>query len=185
MKFFYDFFPLIAFFGSYQYTKDMIFATGILIVATIFQVGYLWIKNHKIEKMHLITLVFVVTLGGATILLQDDSFIKWKPTVVNWILALVFLGSEFIGEKSLIRRMLEANIELPILVWRNINIGWVLFFSGAGALNLYVAFNYPQETWVNFKVFGLLGLTIIFVLIQGVYMAKYLKDDTETNETEN
>lgn len=178
MKFLTDFFPLVVFFTVYQISKDLITATGALIAATLVQVAYIWIRHRKVEKMHLITLAFVVILGGATVLLQDATFIKWKPTVVNWILALVFIGSEFIGDKNIIRRMLEANIELPQNIWRNLNIAWAGFFILSGILNLYVAFNYDQETWVNFKVFGLLGLTIIFVIIQGFYMSRYLSEES-------
>lgn len=178
MKFLTDFFPLIIFFTAYQTSKDLIVATGALIAATLAQVAFMWLRHRKVEKMHLITLVFVVILGGATVAFQDDTFIMWKPTVVNWILAVVFIGSEFIGGKNIIQRMLENNIDLPGPVWRNLNFGWAGFFILSGVLNLYVAFNFSQEFWVNFKVFGLLGLTIVFVVIQGVYMSRYLKDET-------
>ncbi|MCP5160471.1 MAG: septation protein A [Hahellaceae bacterium] len=182
MKFLTDFFPLVVFFITYQITKDIYSSTGVLIAATLLQVGFLWIKNRRVEKMHLITLIFVVILGGATIFLQDDNFIKWKPTVVNWLLGAAFLGSQFFGEKNFIQRMLEANIELPAPVWRTLNLAWVSFFIVAGASNIYVAYHFEQATWVNFKVFGLLGLTVIFVLAQGVYLSRYLTD-TEKSES--
>ncbi len=176
MKFLVDFFPLVAFFATYQITKDIYLATGILIVSTIIQVAALWIKNHKIETMHLVTLIFVIILGGATILLEDDNFIKWKPTVVNWLLGGAFLASQFIGNKNLIQRMLESNIELPRNAWLHLNAAWIAFFLIAGTVNIYVAYHFDQETWVNFKVFGLLGMTLVFVLGQGVYLSRYLND---------
>lgn len=181
MKAFTDFFLLIVFFGVYQYTKDIYTATTVLIGATLIQIGYLWIRFRKVEKMHWITLVMVVVFGGLTIALKDDAFIKWKPTAINWLFALVFLGSEFIGKKNIIRRMLESNLSLPDSIWTKLNIAWAGYFTVAGALNIYVAYSYSQETWVNFKVFGLLGLTFLFVIIQGLFLSKYIKDEpTET-----
>jgi intracellular septation protein len=182
MKLFYDLFPLIVFFGYYKYTSDLIAATGVLIIASAVQIAYLWIRHHRIEKIHLITFIFILILGGATIILRDDTFIKWKPTVVNWVLALAFLISQFVGEKSLLKRMLEQNISLPSHVWRNLNLAWVSFFFLGGALNLYVAFHYSKDVWVNFKVFGLLGLSIVFIILQGIYLARYLKDDENASE---
>src|SRR5690606_17416752 len=135
----------------------------VLIAATLLQVGYTWVKERKVQRAHLITLVFVVVLGGLTLLFQDDTFIKWKPTVVNWIFAAVLFVSAFIGERNLLQRMLESNMSLPPHVWRNLNYSWVIFFLASGALNLYVAYNFSQDFWVNFKLFGLLGITLLFV----------------------
>ncbi|PID41565.1 MAG: septation protein A [Proteobacteria bacterium] len=179
MKAFTDFFPLILFFAAYQYTKDIITATATLIVGTAIQVTFLWLKYRRVEKMHLITLVMVVIFGGLTVAFRDPTFIIWKPTAINWLFALVFFGSEFIGDKNIIRRMLESNLDLPELVWRNLNMAWAIFFFVAGALNIYVAFNFSQEFWVNFKVFGLLGLTFTFVIIQGLFLSKYLSNEPD------
>ncbi|PIE44366.1 MAG: septation protein A [Gammaproteobacteria bacterium] len=185
MKAFTDFFPLILFFAAYQYTQDLIVATAVLIAGTVIQVTYLWIKNRRVEKMHLVTLVMVILFGGLTVALKDPTFIVWKPTVINWLFACVFLGSEFIGNKNIIQRMLESNLSLPPLVWRNLNMAWATFFFVAGALNIYVAFSFSQEFWVNFKVFGLLGLTLVFVIIQGLLLSRYISDESSVGENAN
>lgn len=177
MKQLLDFVPLIIFFAVYQYSNDMVVATGVLIVATTLQVGFMWLKHRKVEKLYLITLGAVLIFGGMTVLLRDDTFIMWKPTIVNWILALVLLGSQWLAGKNLIRKMLEPNMALPEAIWTRLNIAWALFFGATGALNLYVAFNFSQETWVNFKVFGLLALTITFAVIQIALLSRHLKDE--------
>lgn len=179
MKFLFDFFPVLVFFVVYKTTDDIYSATGFLIGATILQIGYTWLRERRVQRVHLITLFFVVVLGGLTVAFQDDTFIKWKPTVVNWIFAAVLLGSAFIGEKNLIQRMLESNLELPAPVWRNLNYAWVVFFTASGFLNIYVAYSFSQEAWVNFKLFGLLGLTFAFILAQGVYLSRYLSTAEE------
>jgi intracellular septation protein len=176
MKLLLDFLPIIIFFGVYKYTGDIIMATAILIPATLIQLLYTWIKEHKIEKMQLVTLALVVIMGGATVIFQDKTFIQWKPTVVNWLFGLTFLGSQFIGPKTIIERIMAANIELPSNAWRTLNIAWVFFFLSMGIINLFVAYNFSEETWVNFKLFGMLGLTVIFIVIQGLYMSKYIKN---------
>lgn len=179
MKLLLDFFPIIIFFGVYKYTGDIIIATAVLIPATLLQMLYTWIKEHKIEKMQLVTLILVVVMGGATVLLQDKTFIQWKPTVVNWLFAAVFLGSQFIGNKTIIERIMSANIELPNPVWNTLNLAWVAFFIAIGALNLFVAYNFSEDIWVDFKLFGMLGLTVVFIIIQGLYMSKFIKSNEE------
>ncbi|SIS48339.1 septation protein A [Neptunomonas antarctica] len=176
MKLLLDFLPIIIFFGVYKYTGDIIMATAILIPATLIQLLYTWIKEHKIEKMQLVTLALVVIMGGATVIFQDKTFIQWKPTVVNWLFGMAFLGSQFIGPKTIIERIMAANIELPSNAWRTLNLAWVFFFLSMGIINLFVAYNFSEETWVNFKLFGMLGLTVIFIVIQGLYMSKYIKN---------
>ena len=151
-------------------------ATAILIPATLIQILYTWIKEHKIEKMQLVTLLLVIVMGGATVIFQDKTFIQWKPTVVNWLFGAAFLGSHFIGAKTIIERIMSANIELPQHVWKTLNFAWVFFFLLMGALNLIVAYNFSEETWVNFKLFGMLGLTVVFIVIQGLYMSKYINN---------
>ncbi len=183
MKFLFDFFPILLFFIAYK-MYDIYMATAVIIVASIVQVSWFWFKNRRVEKMHLVTLVLVIILGGATILLHNATFIYWKPTVVNWAFAIAFLGSQFIGKKNLLQRMLEKQITVTSKhVWVNLNIAWVLFFILMGVVNLYVAFNFEENTWVNFKLFGMMGLTIIFVLGQGFYLAKYITE-TDNNKTE-
>jgi len=115
-------------------------------------------------------------LGGATILFQDKTFIQWKPTVVNWLFGAAFLGSQFIGQKTIVQRLMESNLELPQEIWKNLNIAWVIFFLAMGVLNLIVAYNFSEETWVNFKLFGMLGLTFVFILAQGLYMSRHIQN---------
>ncbi|SFF93470.1 septation protein A [Neptunomonas qingdaonensis] len=176
MKLLLDFFPIIIFFGVYKYTGDIIMATAILIPATLLQILYTWIKEHRIEKMQLVTLVLVIIMGGATVIFQDKTFIQWKPTVVNWLFGVAFLGSHFIGGKTIIERIMSANIDLPQHVWKTLNFAWVFFFLLMGVINLIVAYNFSEETWVNFKLFGMLGLTVVFIVIQGLYMSKYINN---------
>jgi intracellular septation protein len=176
MKLLFDFLPIAIFFAVYKYTGDIIMATAILIPATIVQMLFTWIKTHRIEKMQLVTLVLVVLLGGATILFKDKTFIQWKPTVVNWLFALAFLGSQFIGNKPLVQRLMENSIELPGPIWYRLSYAWVCFFILMGGLNLLVAFNMSESAWVNFKLFGMLGLTLLFIILQGIYLSKHLPD---------
>lgn len=176
MKILFDFLPIIIFFATYKYTVDLIIATAILIPATIIQVGYNWFKNKTVEKMHLVSLVLVILLGGATILFGNGDFIKWKPTIVNWLFAVVFFGSQFIGQKNVMQRMMGDKIQLPFKIWRTLNLAWVAFFILSGTVNLYVAFQYSEEVWVNFKLFGLLGMTFVFVLIQGIYLSSHIQN---------
>jgi len=179
MKLLLDFLPIIIFFVVYKASGDIILATAVLIPATLLQMLYTWIRTHRIEKMQLVTLVLVVLLGGATIIFQDKTFIQWKPTVVNWLFGAVFLGSHFIGQKTVVQRLMDANIALPPQAWRNLNIAWVLFFISMGIVNLVVAYTMSEEAWVSFKLFGMLGLTFVFILAQGLYMSKHIQNDTQ------
>jgi intracellular septation protein len=181
MKLLLDFLPIVIFFIVYKTTNDIILATAVLIPATLLQMLYTWIRTHKIEKMQLVTLGLVVILGGATVLFQDKTFIQWKPTVVNWLFGLAFLGSQFIGEKTIVERLMGSNISLPSFAWKNLNIAWVVFFIAMGALNLFVAYTFSEEAWVNFKLFGMLGLTVIFIIIQGIYLSRHI-ENTESND---
>ncbi len=179
MKFLYDFFPILLFFIAYK-TQGIYVATAVAIVASIIQVGYMWFKNRRVETMHLVTLGLIVVLGGATLIFQDEDFIKWKPTIVNWAFALAFLGSQFIGKKPFVRRIMESNITLKDeAIWSRLNTIWAAFFVAMGVVNLYVAFNYDTDTWVNFKLFGMMGLTLLFVVLQGVYLVKHIENIEE------
>lgn len=146
------------------------------------QMGYTWLTTKKIEKMQLVTLIMVVVLGGLTVALQDGQFIKWKPTIVNWLFGLAFLGSQFIGKKPVVQRLMEKGIQLPGRIWRQLNFAWFVFFAVMGSLNLYVAFNYSEATWVDFKLFGMLGLTFVFILAQGIYMSRFMPKDNEVED---
>lgn len=183
MKFLFDFFPILLFFVAYK-LYDIYVATATVIVATIVQVSIFWLKHHRFEKMHLITLALILLFGGLTLYLQDPLFIKWKPTVAYWLFAVAFVASQILGERNLTERMMDHAINAPKLVWVKLNFAWALFFITMGFINLYVAFNYEENTWVNFKLFGLMGLTIAFVLAQGIFIAKYIDtDEQERKET--
>ena len=182
MKLLVDFLPIVIFFVVYKMTNDLILATAILIPATMLQMGYTWLTTKKIEKMQLVTLIMVMVLGGLTIALQDGQFIKWKPTIVNWLFGLAFLGSQFIGKKPVVQRLMEKGIQLPSRIWRQLNFAWFVFFAVMGSLNLYVAFNYSEATWVDFKLFGMLGLTFVFILAQGIYMSRFMPKDNEVED---
>lgn len=181
MKFLFDFFPILLFFITFKLTGGgdpetaIIYATEVMIIATFVQVSISWFRYRKIEKMHLITLGLVVVFGGATILLEDEIYIKWKPTVVNWLFALAFLVTHFINHKTLVERMMGSAITLPRLVWKQLNMAWILFFIVMGFINLYVIYNFDTDTWVNFKLFGLMGLTFVFVIAQAFFLAKYIE----------
>ncbi|RLA02059.1 MAG: septation protein A, partial [Gammaproteobacteria bacterium] len=157
-------------------------APAVMIVASILQVTITWLLTRKVEKSHIITLVLVLVLGGATLWLQNPNFIKWKPTAVNWLFALAFIFSQLFTDKSLLERMMAEHIQLPTTVWFRLNISWVLFFIGSGLANLYVAFNFDEATWVNFKLFGLLGLTIVFIIGQSIYLSKHAIEVTKSTE---
>ncbi|OUR65463.1 septation protein A [Methylophaga sp. 42_25_T18] len=186
MKLFFDFLPIVLFFLAYKFgggiyhwdgqeyvVQGIYAATAVMIVATILQTSYSWLRHGKVEKSHLITLVLVLVLGGATLWLQNPNFIKWKPTAVNWLFALAFAGAHLFTDKTLLERMMAEHIQLPAVIWFRLNIAWILFFMMSGLANLYVAFNFDEATWVNFKLFGLLGLTIIFIIAQSIYLAKH------------
>ena len=182
MKMLIDFLPIVIFFIVYKLTDDLILATAVLIPATMLQMAYTWFTTKKVEKMQLVTLVLVVVLGGLTVALQDGQFIKWKPTIVNWLFSLAFLGSQFIGQKPIVQRLMGKSVELPSQVWRKLNVAWVVFFAAMGGINLYVAFNYSESTWVDFKLFGMLGLTFVFIIAQGLYMSGFMPKDMEKED---
>ncbi|MCW8903658.1 MULTISPECIES: septation protein A [Sedimenticola] len=183
MKFLSDLFPVILFFIAYK-MYDFYVATAVIIVATIAQVGFNWFRHHKVEKMHLVTLLLVLLFGGLTLYLQDPLFLKWKPTVVNWLFAIVFLGSQFIGNKPLVERMMSKSVALPPPVWSRLNLAWTLFFVAMGVVNLYVAFNFSEAAWVNFKLFGMMGMTILFIILQAFYLAKFITEPEQKTTPE-
>ncbi len=190
MKFLFDYFPLILFFGAFK-LYDIYIATGVAMVASFTQVGVFWLKHRRFENLHLITLAAITIFGGLTLILHDDTFIMWKPTIVYWIMATLFIGSQFIGKKTLLERMLGKQIELPLHIWTRQNISWAVFFIFLGALNIYVAFYYAPDadpqvrlaTWVNFKVFGTLVLTVVFIVLQALMMGKHMKQVENKGES--
>ena len=175
MKFLFDFFPLILFFVAFRFA-GIYAATAVAIAATVAQIGWSLARRHKVSAMQWASLAIIVVFGGATLLLHDETFIKWKPTVLYWTGGAAFLASLALG-RNLARAIMGAEIELPEPVWTRLALAWAAFFLFAGALNLYVAFNFPTTTWVNFKVFGSLGLIVAFVIAQSLWISRYLPDE--------
>jgi intracellular septation protein len=173
----FDFIPVILFFIAYP-LYGIYVATGIVIVASILQVAYTWFRHRKVDGLLLTSASLVVLLGTTTLLAHNAIFIKWKPTVIYWVFALAFLASEYLfSGRSLIQRMLDSSISLPQAVWHKLNIGWVCFFSVMGAINLYIIYHFSTRFWVTFKLFGVLGFTLVFIILQSVYVAKHLQNN--------
>ncbi len=179
MKFLADLFPVILFFIAYKFA-GIYTATAVAIVASLVQAAWNHWRHGKVETMHWVALGLILFFGGLTLLLHDPVFIKWKPTVVNWLFAAAFLGSALFMERNLLQRMMDHAITLPREIWTRLNTAWVDFFIASGAANLYVAYNYPEETWVNFKLFGMMGLTLLFLIAQGFYLSRYIEVSEET-----
>lgn len=175
MKFFFDLFPIILFFAAYKF-YGIYTATGVAIAATVAQIAWVWFRHRKVDTMLWVSLILISVFGGATLVLHDPLFIKWKPTVLYWLFAAVLLVSQLMFNKNLIASMMKAQIQLPTPVWRKLNLSWAAFFAGMGGLNLYVAYNYSEPTWVNFKLFGFLAIMFVFVLLQGLMLAKYMEE---------
>lgn len=180
MKFLFDLFPIVLFFAAYK-MYDIYVATAVAIGAAFLQTGLFWLRHRKFEKMHVITLGILVVFGGLTLILRDPVFIKWKPTVVNWLFGATFLASRFFGERTLIERMMGHAITVPAPVWLRLNWAWVLFFIAMGIINIYVAYTYSEETWVNFKLFGMMGMTLVFVFAQAFYLGRYMETEEENS----
>jgi len=183
MKLLFDFFPILLFFIAYK-VFDIYVATAVAIAASFAQVGFAWWKTRKFEAMHLVTLFIIVVFGGLTLYLKDEQFIKWKPTVINWLFGFAFLASQWLGEKPMIERMMggNANLDLPSAVWRNLNLTWTLFFFVLGGVNWFVMTTFDTATWVNFKLFGMLGLTFLFVVLQSIYLSRHLPEPEPNKE---
>jgi intracellular septation protein len=173
MKLFFDLFPLLVFFVLYK-THDIYVATGAIIVATGLQVAYLWLRKKPIEKMYLITFVSLLVLGGLTLAFHDERFLKLKPTLVNLAFAGVFAGAHWVGNQVIIQRMLGKVLNLSDAAWRKLDWAWVGFFVFCAVLNEIFARNFSQEVWVNFKVFGLMGLSLVFMFGQIFLLRKHL-----------
>ena len=171
MQLLIDFLPVVLFFVAYKLAGIYV-ATGVLIVAVLAQTAIAWIRHRKVSTMLLISAALVLVFGGLTLLVHDATFIKWKPTIVNWLFAAAFLVSQFMRGPTIIQRMLGENVVLEAADWRRLNLMWVAFFIFAGALNIFVAYRYDEATWVNFKLFGLMGLALVFALLQGVWIAR-------------
>lgn len=201
MKFLFDLMPVIMFFGAYKVAgvydmaaaelasdwlgksisaqqAPILIATAVTILATFIQIAVVWLKHRKVDTMLWVSLAIVTLLGGATLIFNNPVFIKWKPTAVYWLFGTTLMISALIFKKNLIRAVLEVQIHLPAPIWERLNAAWAVFFALMGVLNLYVAFNYPETTWVNFKLFGGTGLMLLFVLGQGVYLSRYMEEES-------
>ncbi len=156
----------------------ILLATVVVILATALQIGWVWLRHGKVDKMLWVSLVLVVFFGGLTLIFHDETFIKWKPTVLYWVFASALLFSATVLKKNLIRGMLEVQMQLPEPVWRRLNLAWVGFFTLMGILNLLIAFafNFPTDIWVNFKLFGGMGLMLVFIVAQSIFLAKYIEE---------
>ena len=175
MKFLFDLFPVVLFFLAFK-VYDIFVATAVAMAAAVLQIGWLWFRRHQVDKMMWINLAVIVVFGGATLVSQDETFIKWKPTVLYWLIATVLLISNQFFKKNLIQAILEKQMSLPFFVWNKLNLGWIGFFMSMGCINIYVAFNFPIDTWVTFKLFGATGLMLVFIVLQVIMLGKYLKD---------
>jgi intracellular septation protein len=175
MKFFFDLFPVLLFFVAFK-AYDIFVATAVAIVATMAQIGWLRFRQHQIDKMMWINLAIIVVFGGATLISQDETFIKWKPTVFYWLMATALIVSNQFFRKNLIQLMLEKQVQLPSIIWNKLNLSWVGFFLLMGCLNLYVAFNFSVDSWVTFKLFGSTGLMLIFIILQVMMLGKHIKE---------
>lgn len=204
MKFLFDLFPVILFFAMFkwgegnpdaaqalaqQYLSGLVsggaatsaqapimLATAIAILATFAQIGYLLIRRRKVDTMLWVSLAIITLFGGATIYFHNETFIKWKPTVLYWFFGAALLISQSLIGKNLIRLMMEKQIALPDMVWQRLSLSWAAFFGAMGLVNLYIAYNFPTAFWVNFKLFGFTGLMIAFVIAQSLFLSKYVKD---------
>ncbi len=206
MKILFDFLPIALFFGMFKYAEGnrewaaavatdwlgfivaggvvgpseapVLLATVVVIVATLGQILWLKIAGKKVDTMLWVSLGLVTLLGGATIYFHSESFIKWKPTVLYWVMGGALLIGQLVFKKNGIKSMMGAQMTLPETIWLRVNLSWVGFFAVMGFLNLWVAFNFSTSTWVNFKLFGGLGLMFVFVAVQAVYLNKFIKPDS-------
>ncbi|HEX6735408.1 MAG TPA: septation protein A [Azonexus sp.] len=201
MKLLFDLFPVILFFIAFKYSEKqpelaaewvgallgsatvnpqqapILLATVVVIVATIAQIAWVHFRHGKVDKMLWISLALVVVFGGMTLVFQNEAFIKWKPTILYWVFAGSMAFAALVMKKNAIRSMLGEQMTLPEAVWSRLNLAWIGFFLAMGVLNLLVAFNFSTDTWVNFKLFGGMGLMLLFVLAQGMLLSKYLEED--------
>ena len=200
MKLLFDLFPVILFFASFKYAEKhtdlaadslqgvlglaltepkqapILLATLVVIAATVAQIAWVRLRHGKVDKMLWISLVLVVVFGGLTLFFQNEAFIKWKPTILYWVFASSIAVSLWVLKKNPLKALLGEQLSLPEPVWRKVNLAWIGFFSAMGCLNLLIAFNFPTDTWVNFKLFGGMGLLFLFVLAQGMLLSKYIED---------
>ncbi len=174
MKFLFDYFPIICFFVAYKFS-NIYTATAVTIGASLIQLTVYWLIHRRFETLHALTFVFIVVLGGSTLLFHKDIFIKWKPSVIYWIFAITLISSQFFSAKTLMERMLSNKINLSTRIWRRLNMSWAIFFAFLGFLNLYVVYHFDTNAWVNFKLFGTLGIMLVFIIAQALYMTRHME----------
>ena len=175
MKFFFDFLPVIVFFVAFK-VADIFVATGLAIAVTVAQIGWALARRRKIAPMQWASLAIIVIFGGATLILRDETFIKWKPSVLYWLSGLVFLGG-LAFRANFVRAVIGEGVILPQPIWTRLAIAWGVFFLFMGTLNLWVAYHYSTSTWVNFKLFGGMGLILAFVFAQALWLSRYVQDE--------
>jgi len=175
MKFLFDFFPILLFFIAYKFGGIYV-ATGVAIAASFAQIGWVMARGKKVETMMWVSLAIIVVFGGATLLLHNETFIKWKPTVLYWLFAAILLGGSWLFNKNIIRSMMDKQVSLPESVWSKLNLSWAGFFIIMGVTNLYVAFNFSTDAWVDFKLFGSTAMMLVFVIAQSLILSKYMVD---------
>jgi intracellular septation protein len=181
MQLFIDYIPIVIFIVAYFY-RDIFFATGVLMVVMPIILLVQWMRTRKLNKIYLASTVLVLLLGSATLFYRNATFLYWKPTVLNWAIAAVFLGSQWIGDKTIVQRMLGSAAELSRTQWNRLNQIWISFFVVVGGINLFVAYNFSEAFWVKFKLFGMLGLTVAFVILQSIWLTAATKRNSVTND---
>ena len=175
MKMLFDIFPVILFFAAFK-LYDIYVATAVAIAATFVQIAWVWMRHRKVDKMLWVSLGVITVFGGATLLLKDDTFIKWKPTVLYWLFGAVLAVAAFAFKKNLVRSMMEHQVSLPNEIWTRLLMSWIVFFGVMGALNIWVAYTFSTDAWVNFKLFGGMGLMLVFVVVQALFLARHVED---------
>lgn len=182
MKLLFDYFPIICFFIAFK-LNGVYVATGVTMAACVLQNIVYGLIHKRFEKLHVITLFSVLILGGFTLFFHNAIFIQWKPSIIYWIFAVVLLFSQYVSGKNLLAHLLGDKIVLPKKVWNQLNISWSLFFIFLGLLNVYVIYHYSMNAWVNFKLFGTLGLTLAFTIAQAIYMSQFIQPEEATNQS--
>ena len=180
MKLLFDLFPVFLFFVAFKF-QGIYVATAVAMIATTVQIIWARYRHGKVDVVLWITFAIVGVFGSATLLLHNENFIKWKPTMLYWIFSIVLLFSNLVFKKNLMRTLLHEKIALPMHAWDRLNLSWSLFFAMLGVINLYVAFNFSTDTWVDFKLFGFTGLMLVFILAQGAWLSKYIDEKKEDN----
>jgi len=176
LKLLFDFFPIILFFIVFK-LAGIYAATAVTIAATFAQIGWVWFRHRKVEPMLWMSLGVVVVFGGATLLFHNDTFIKWKPTVLYWLFAAILSGAQLLQGKNLMRALMGKQMQLPDAIWTKVNWSWVAFFALMGVLNIAIAYNFSTDLWVDFKLFGSLILTLVFVVGQSLLLSRHMKLD--------